>query len=361
MTTESQDKNQQSSSSSASGVPLTARKKAPLKIYAFFAVLIVIVGANHFLSGARGTHQKPDEAIDSYAIKPFNPIANEGESSTPNTTLINLNQDKIKQQIAEAKAKDFVERLQASQVIDAGNSSSASMSTSSTASSASIAGASPAGVTSGDANTAFLASTAQNRPERSAAELLRSLPLLIGQGKFIFATLAVAINSDLPGQVSAVVNQDVYGEQGRKVLIPRGSRLIGEYRSGLASNQSRLFVVWTRVIEPNGISVMIGSEGTDALGQAGMTGAVDYHFFARFGTASLISLISAGASTVGVNPDDQYNSMAAYRQAVAQTMSQQASNTLSQSANIPPTVHVQQGSRVVVFVNKDLDFSKVMR
>jgi type IV secretion system protein VirB10 len=362
MTTSPEEPKQESSSASISGLPLTARKKMPIKFYGLFALLAFIVIVNHFFLRTNDINQKPDEAIDSYSLKPLNPIANEDKSSPQKTTLLSLNQDKMKQQLAEIKAKDFVERLQATQAIEAGSASNSGTVSNNTGSiQAQVGQQGNAGAPSSDVNTAFLESTSQVRPDRSFAQRFRPQPYLIGQGKFIFATLSVAINSDLSGQVSAIVNQDVYGEQGRKVLIPRGSRLVGEYRSGLATNQSRLFVVWTRVIQPNGISVMIGSEGSDALGQAGMTGAVDYHFFARFGTASLISLIGAGASTVGVNPDDEYNSMAAYRQAVAQSMSQQASSMLSQTANIPPTVHVRQGERVVVFVNKDLDFSKVLR
>ena len=115
------------------------------------------------------------------------------------------------------------------------------------------------------------------------------------------------------------------------------------------------------VREPNGIDVMLGSEGTDALGRAGLTGNVDYHFFARFGSAFLIAMIGAGVSTVGVNPNDQYNSSAAYRQNVSQALAQQANNTLDQNINIPPTANIAQGQQIVVFVNRDLDFSRVMR
>jgi type IV secretion system protein VirB10 len=153
----------------------------------------------------------------------------------------------------------------------------------------------------------------------------------------------------------------VYGEQGRHILIPKGSKLIGEYKSGLVNNQSRLFVIWTRVREPNGIDVMLGSEGTDELGRAGLTGETDYHFFARFGTATLMAMISAGASTIGVNPNDEYNSMASYRQNVSQALAQQANNTLNQGINIPPTINIHQGQKIVIFVNRDLDFSRVYR
>jgi len=346
------------------GLPLSAKKTVPLKIYGVVLLLAVVVLANIFLFHKEDAKQKPDEAIDNYSINPVNPIGQNQQTNNINKSdsLLQTNQDKFKKELEEAKAKDFVERLQAGQTVEGGVSQSASVSANHEVTSAHYASSvSSMGSSSQDPNTAYLNNVSQAHPDRSFAERFTPQPYLIGQGKFIFATLAVAINSDLPGQVSAIVNQDVYGEQGRNVLIPRGSRLVGEYRSMLGNNQSRIFVVWTRVIQPNGISVMIGSEGTDALGQAGMTGNVNYHFLARFGTATLLSLIGAGASTVGVNPNDEYNSMAAYRQAVSQAMAQQAESTLGQNANIPPTVHVKQGERVVVFVNKDLDFSKVMR
>jgi type IV secretion system protein VirB10 len=363
MTIEKQDKESPLGDASK-GLPLSTNKKISFKVYGIILVFLMIVIGNLFFVNKGGVSQKPDEAIDNYSLKPINPIAKEQvELSTPNDVSIQTNQDKLRHELEAAKAKDFVERLQAAQSVEGGTVQSSGSTTNHEVTTAhytpSVAG-NIAGAPQ-DPNTAYLDSTSQARPDRSMAERFTPQPYLIGQGKFIFATLSVAINSDLPGQVSAVVNQDIYGEKGRNVLIPRGSRLVGEYRSMLGSNQSRIFVVWTRVIQPNGISVMIGSEGTDALGQAGMTGDVNYHFLARFGTASLISLIGAGASTVGVNPNDEYNSMAAYRQAVAQTMAQQASSTLGQTANIPPTVHVKQGERVVVFVNKDLDFSKVYR
>jgi type IV secretion system protein VirB10 len=215
--------------------------------------------------------------------------------------------------------------------------------------------------TPSDPNTAFLLQADEAKTKRAYATYFKPLPYLVGQGKFIFGTLALAIHSDLPGQIEAVINQDVYGEQGEKILIPRGSHLIGEYRSGLSNNQSRLFTVWTRIKEPNGIVIQLGSEGTDSLGRAGVTGQVDYHFFDRFGSAILISMVSAGAATSGVSTKDPYNSAAAYRESVSQALAEQAKNTLNEDINIPSTIQVPQGTRIVVFVNKDLDFSRVYR
>ena len=99
----------------------------------------------------------------------------------------------------------------------------------------------------------------------------------VSQGTLIPAILETAINSDVPGYVRAVVSRDVMGFDGRRVLIPSGSRLIGQYRSGLAAGQSRAFIVWTRLTRPDGVTVSLGSPVTDPLGRAGLGGKVDSH------------------------------------------------------------------------------------
>jgi type IV secretion system protein VirB10 len=359
----SDDMVMQSDPTSQTTIPLSVNKPPNFKIIGVICLVIVIILINAFVLKKTDSHEKSSISSETYSSKSVNPVSHSENTKSDTTALaIDQNQEYLKRKLAEAKAKDFIERLQAVQSVETGGTTGQV-----THNQVEITGdrhnnPSARATFSNDPNTAFLQATSNSdSPERAYASQFAPQPYLIGQGKFIFATLSVAIHSDLPGQVSAIVSQDVYGEQGHQVLIPRGSRLIGEYKSGLANNQSRLFVVWTRVIQPNGISVMIGSEGTDALGEAGLTGNVNGHFFARFGTATLISLIAAGASTVGVNPDDQYNSMAAYRQAASQSLAQQSANVLGQTANIPPTVQVAQGSKVVVFVNKDLDFSSVYR
>ncbi|MCE3237824.1 MAG: avhB10 [Gammaproteobacteria bacterium] len=279
-------------------------------------------------------------------------------------SMINNSLDKqreLEQKIAQAKAQDFMERLQTPQAASLEGGGNNTIQGASATFPERTNGSSNLTQVPEDPNTAFLRQAGEAQTERQYATLFKPLRYLIGQGKFIFGTLAVAIHSDLPGQIEAVVNQDVYGEQGEKILIPRGSHLIGEYRSGLSNNQSRLFTVWTRIKEPNGVDIRLGSEGTDSLGRAGVTGQVDYHFFDRFGSAILISMISAGAATSGVSTKDQYNSASVYREGVSQALAEQAKNTLSEDVHIPPTIHVPQGARIVVFVNKDLDFSQVYR
>ena len=184
----------------------------------------------------------------------------------------------------------------------------------------------------------------------------------IASGEFLHAVLETAIQSDLPGQIRAVVSQPVYAYVGQAPLIPAGSRLIGQYSSSVLQGQNRVFVVWNRVILPNGTSAQINSAGTDELGVSGQ-GAddVNTHFFSRFGEASLLSIIGAGVSNAGVNTSDQYNSASQYRMAMAQSFQQSANNSLQDSMQIKTTLTIDQGAAINVFVAHDIDFYGVMK
>jgi type IV secretion system protein VirB10 len=197
--------------------------------------------------------------------------------------------------------------------------------------------------------------------ETSIATRLAPLNAIIAQGSFIHATLESASNSDLPGYLRATVSEPTYAEDGSQVLIPKGSRLIGQYKSGMLQGQSRIFVVWTRIITPDGISVQLGSPGVDSLGVAGMEAdSIDRHFWQRFGTASLLSLIGAGAATAGVNSNDQDNSAAYYREALASSFAQSADQSLQQESRIAPTLKSHQGKSIKVFIARDLNFQSTM-
>jgi type IV secretion system protein VirB10 len=174
----------------------------------------------------------------------------------------------------------------------------------------------------------------------------------VAEGSVIPAVLETAIHSDLPGYVRAVVSRDVRSFDNANVLVPRGSRLVGQYRSGVALGQSRAFVIWTRLIRPDGVSVDLGAPGTDALGRGGLEGRVDRHFLQRFGGAILLSLISAGAALATDESDTQV--------IIASTSNAAggaAAVALESDLNIPPTVEVSQGAPIRVFVTRDLDFS----
>lgn len=166
------------------------------------------------------------------------------------------------------------------------------------------------------------------------------------QGVMIPAVLETAINSDLPGYVRAIVSQDVRSFDGSKVLIPRASHLVGQYKSGLADGQRRAYVLWSRLIRPDGVSVALASPTTDFSGKTGIAGDVDTHFLARFGSSILLSVIdlfqavgSAGVIISGGNSP--------------------ASVVAQQDSKIPPTITVPQGTPIRVFTARDLDFSTV--
>jgi type IV secretion system protein VirB10 len=186
---------------------------------------------------------------------------------------------------------------------------------------------------------------------------IQHLDYTITQGTLIPGSLQTAIDSDLPGMVKATVSMDVYAASGNRVLIPKGATLIGQYSSGIAMAQRRVLVVWTRLICPDGVDVMLGSPGTNSLGQAGLgADRLDTHFWTRFGQASLLSIIGAGIATAGVQSQDPYNSAAAYRSAIANNFQQTSNTALNATLAIKPTIHIDQGARITVFVNRDLSF-----
>lgn len=213
-----------------------------------------------------------------------------------------------------------------------------------------------------DPNTQFLNQVSSQGIASATATSIGSLNSIIAEGNFIHATLEPATNSDLPGNVRAIVSEPSYSEDGTQILIPRGSRLNGQYKSGMLQGQSRIFLVWTRLITPNGISIRLDSPGVDSLGAAGIEADdINRHFWERFGTGSLLSIIGAGAANAGVSPTDQENSASAYRSAVANSFSQSASQSLQQDSRIPPTLTTYQGKPIMVYVAKDLHFEEALK
>lgn len=229
-----------------------------------------------------------------------------------------------------------------------------------------------------DPNRRFLASAGNAGVEVSVATRNPRIDALVAQGTMIRGVLETAIQSDLPGQVRAITTEDVWSFDGRRVLIPKGSRLIGDYRSGLSRGQTRVFIVWTRMLRSDGVSVQLGSIGTDSLGRSGLTGFVDNHYLERFGSAILLSVIGAGAAYALDNrsssfsagndlPPEVQRALAerdrelGRRRSAAETVSQTltgiARDALQDSLSIPPTIHVDQGARIIVFVRRDLDFA----
>ncbi|SEN78017.1 type IV secretion system protein VirB10 [Sphingomonas gellani] len=168
----------------------------------------------------------------------------------------------------------------------------------------------------------------------------------VTQGTLIPAVLETAIDSDLPGYARAVVSQDVRSFDGSRVLVPRSSRLIGQYKSGFAAGQTRAYVMWTRLIRPDGVTVQLASPAIEFSGASGLTGEVNSHFMKRFGAAGLLSVIGGlGALATGGTS------------LVLSGGSSAASVAAQRDAQIPPTIRIGVGQPIRVFTARDLDFS----
>lgn len=204
------------------------------------------------------------------------------------------------------------------------------------------------------------------------AGLMPNIYSTIGQGKIIEAVLETAVDTSLPGQMRAVVSRDTYAEAGKKILIPKGSRLIGVYNTAIRRGQKRLYVIWTRVMRPDGVDIMVGSPGVDDLGRAGMEGFVDNRFFEIFGGSLLISSVGIGFAygaeelldLKGIsetrNQDGSTTRSGSVTDSAAfdalQQLSDLSSGLLAEMLDTRPIMHIDQGTRVKVFVNRDLVF-----
>jgi len=175
----------------------------------------------------------------------------------------------------------------------------------------------------------------------------------VTQGTMIQAILETAINSQLPGAIRGVVSEDVHSYDGTRVLIPRGSVVIGKYSEGVQLGQRRALVAWERIIMPDNQSVTLSAYGADQIGQSGLTGRVNTHFGQRFGSAALISFLSILPALATDNTDDDRANDMANR--IGQNLSNATSSVLSESLRIQPTIQVPQGSRVTIMVDRDLE------
>lgn len=177
---------------------------------------------------------------------------------------------------------------------------------------------------------------------------------LVPLGTVIGAVMESALNSDVPGFARAITTRDVLSFDGSQVVIPAGSHVVGEYKSGVALGASRIFIVWTRLVRPDGVAVALASPATDDLGGGGLGGKVNRHFLQRYGGAVLLSVLTGGINALT-------QSLASGSTVVVSTSSE-ATSLASQAArgtDIPPTIKTRQGAAVRIFVARDLDFSGV--
>jgi type IV secretion system protein VirB10 len=193
--------------------------------------------------------------------------------------------------------------------------------------------------------------TAPDRLSRPAS------PFVLQAGTIIPAALITGIRSDLPGQITAQVTENVYDTPtGRARLIPQGARLIGIYDSQVAFGQSRVLLVWTRLIMPNGRSIVLERQpGADTSGFSGLEDEVDNHWVALLKAALLSTLLGVG-SELGTTSGTGSNSdvITALRRGSSDSLNQTGQKVVQRNLNIQPTLTVRPGFPVRVIVNRDL-------
>ncbi|GFZ80655.1 hypothetical protein RLOatenuis_1820 [Rickettsiales bacterium] len=220
------------------------------------------------------------------------------------------------------------------------------------------------------------------KPERSTAPQISAKysgprEHIIAQGKIIDIVLENAINTDLPGTLRAIVSRDVYSEAGQAVLIPKGSRVIGEYESQVSPGQSRVMIVWNRIILPDGIDIQVTSSGIDQLGRSGIAGDLDTKFLQVMKNALLFSAITLGSGVIldkiagdsadnkiTTNTDKDGKTTTTGRpidlaiRDITGDVSDILKDYITLYSNPSPTIRINQGASMKVFVNKDIVFSK---
>jgi type IV secretion system protein VirB10 len=211
----------------------------------------------------------------------------------------------------------------------------------------------PATPTAQDRQNAFLNAAADRRtvsPDRVAAP---ASPNILQAGAVISAALITGIRSDLPGQITAQVTENIYDSPtGRILLVPQGTRVIGQYDNNVQFGQSRVLLVWNRLIFPNGRSIVLERQpGADAEGYAGLQDGVDYHWWDLAKAAGLSTLLSVGAE-LATNDDDRL--ISAIRNGGQDTINDAGQQIVRRQLNIAPTLTIRPGFPVRVIVTRDL-------
>jgi type IV secretory pathway VirB10-like protein len=208
-----------------------------------------------------------------------------------------------------------------------------------------------------DRKLAFVNASVDRRttsPDRIAAP---ASSYVVQAGNVIPASLITGIRSDLPGQITAQVTENVYDSPtGRFLLVPQGTRLIGVYDSQVSFGQSRVLLVWTRLIMPNGRSIVLERQpGADTAGYAGLEDEVDNHWGALFKAALLSTLLGVG-SELGAGSDTGNNGdvIQALRRGSSESLNQTGQKVVQRNLNIQPTLTIRPGFPVRVIVNRDL-------
>lgn len=200
---------------------------------------------------------------------------------------------------------------------------------------------------------AFLTSPADRRTTASDRLSAPVNPNVVQAGSIISAALITGIRSDIPGQITAQVTQNVYDSPtGHILLIPQGARLIGEYDSDISFGQNRILLAWNRLILPGGRSILLDRQpGADSAGFAGLQDGVNYHW-GSLAKAALISTVLGVGAELGSGSDDALTR--ALRTGTQDTINQSGQQIVRRQLNVTPTLTIRPGFPVRVIVTKDL-------
>jgi type IV secretory pathway VirB10-like protein len=212
----------------------------------------------------------------------------------------------------------------------------------------------PATPSAQDRQLAFLNAAPDKRTVSPDRVVAPASPNILQAGAVIPAALITGIHSDLPGQITAQVTENVYDSPtGRILLVPQGTRLIGQYDNSVGFGQRRVLLVWNRLILPNGRSIVLERQpGADAEGFAGLEDGVDYHWGDLFKAAALSTLLSVGAEAGSSGQESDI--VRALRQGASNSISQTGQQVVSRQLNIAPTLTIRPGFPVRVIVTRDL-------
>ncbi|HIP28254.1 MAG TPA: TrbI/VirB10 family protein [Sulfurovum sp.] len=182
--------------------------------------------------------------------------------------------------------------------------------------------------------------------------------LYLAKGTYIGCSLKTKLVSSVGGGVSCTVSNNIYSADGNVLLVERGSTITGSYKSGdLENGIDRHYVIWEEIRTPNNIVIAVDSGASDELGAAGIHGEVDNHWMMRFGGAVLLSLIDDGIQ-YAVNRSSKEGDTF-YLGNTQQNAENMSNTALQEFVGIKPTLYKNQGDTVGVYVNKDIDFSRV--
>lgn len=190
------------------------------------------------------------------------------------------------------------------------------------------------------------------------ASRLADRNLMIAKGGFLDCVMENAIDTSQPGMVSCILSRPAYSDNGRVVLLDRGTKLTGEYKQQLRQGQARVFILWTRAKTPEGVLIDLDSPGTDALGRAGVDGYIDTHFWERFGGAILLSVVDDAVASLARAPVNGDNNAISYGN-TADSARGVAAEVIRNTINIPPTLRKNQGDHINVYIARDLDFRRI--